>query len=146
MTGQLQSQVVHFLFQLFHFLVLIFEPEDFSFFLSNSSMDFPFIAVFLFSISVCLNCGRGTMSNYDARSLISTNLWPAGKALCLPSTAVFTRWLGLLFCRLVPLATYSKTENLAISFSFSGKHFTNHSCWKLRQNGKNNSPHPHFVS
>ena len=76
MTGQLQSQLVHFLFQLFRSLVLIFDPEDFSFFLSNSSMDFLFIAMFLFSISMCLNCGRGTMSIYDARSLISTNLWP----------------------------------------------------------------------
>ena len=74
MTGQLQSQFVHFLFQLFRFLVLIFEPKDLSFFLSNSSVDFLFIAMFLSSISMCLNCERGTMSNYDARSLIRTNL------------------------------------------------------------------------
>ena len=140
------SEFVHFLVQLFRFLVLIFEPKNLSFFLSNSGVDFLFIAMFLSSISMCLNCERGTMSNYDARSLIRTNLWPDGTALYSPSTAVFSRWLGLLFCKLAPVASYCKTENLAISFSFSGKYFTSRFCWKLHQNGKNDSPHPHFVS
>lgn len=78
---QLQSKLVHFPFELSVFYLFLI-PGDFPFFFFHTLVwIFCLIVMLLFSISVCLKYGRGTMPNHVAISLISTLLWPDNIAL-----------------------------------------------------------------